>query len=64
MKILITSIAGRVGRAIYIHPMEKREVIRMDRTICSTTDYFGDIRDAKLLKKSFEKCGYNYKSCY
>ncbi len=54
MKILITGTAGRVGRAIYINLMKKHEVVGIDRTPCSTTDYVGDIRDTTLLAKALE----------
>lgn len=54
MKILITGSAGRVGRAIYINLMKKYEVVGIDRTLCSTADYVGDIRDTALLTKALE----------
>ncbi len=50
MKVLISGSAGRVGRAIYIHLMKQHDVVGLDQTPCSTTDYIGDIRDREVLE--------------
>ena len=55
MKILVTGSAGRVGRAIYIKLMKNHDVVGIDTTPCSTSDFIGDIRDESLLNKALDK---------
>ncbi|GEM77448.1 NAD-dependent epimerase [Vibrio sagamiensis NBRC 104589] len=50
----MTGSAGRVGRAIYIKLMQKHDVVGLDITPCSTTDFIGDIRDSILIKQALE----------
>lgn len=54
MKVLVTGSAGRVGRAIYIKLMRTHDVIGIDKTPCSTTDFVGDIRDNNSVAKALE----------
>lgn len=54
MRVLITGSAGRVGRAIYIKLMRTYDVVGVDRTPCSTTDFIGDIRDTDVMVKALK----------
>lgn len=54
MRVLVTGSAGRVGRGIYIKLMRTHDVLGIDRTPCSTTDFIGDIRDNELILKALE----------
>ena len=54
MRILVTGSAGRVGRAIYIKLMRTHDVVGIDKTPCSTTDYIGDLRDSALISRALE----------
>lgn len=54
MRILVTGSAGRVGREIYINLMQKHDVVGIDITPCSTTDFNGDIRNTALIEQVVE----------
>ena len=54
MRVLVTGSAGRVGRAIYIKLMRTHDVVGVDRTPCSTTDFIGDIRDTDFMAKALK----------
>jgi UDP-glucose 4-epimerase len=53
MKVAITGINGRVGRAIHFSLRPQHEVAGIDRTVSSITTHLGDIRDYGLLSDAF-----------
>ena len=54
MKVIVTGSAGRVGRAIYVKLMQTHDVVGIDKTPCSTTDFIGDICDGEVISKALE----------
>ena len=51
MKIVVTGVSGRVGRAIYVRLAREHDVIGLDRAPSSTADVVGDLGDAALLRR-------------
>ena len=54
MKIAITGISGRIGRAIHFSLCRNNEITGIDRSVSSITTHLGDIDDKGLLSKAFE----------
>jgi nucleoside-diphosphate-sugar epimerase len=54
MKIAITGISGRVGRAIHFSLCRNDEIAGIDRSVSSITTHLGDVEDYGLLSKAFE----------
>lgn len=55
MRILVTGSSGRVGRAIYVRLSRDHEVIGLDRSPSSTSDFVGDISDPAVLEKALHR---------
>jgi UDP-glucose 4-epimerase len=54
MRILVTGSAGRVGRAIYVRLSRDHEVIGLDKSPSSTSDFIGNISDPVILRKALQ----------
>ena len=54
MKIAITGMRGRIGRAIHFSLCRNNEITGIDRSVSSITTHLGDIDDFGLLSKAFE----------
>jgi nucleoside-diphosphate-sugar epimerase len=54
MKIGITGVSGRIGRAIHFALCQEHEIVGLDRSISSVTTHLGEINDYQLLKKAFK----------
>jgi nucleoside-diphosphate-sugar epimerase len=54
MKIAITGISGRIGRAIHFSLCRNNVITGIDRSVSSITTHLGDIDDFGLLSKAFE----------
>lgn len=54
MKIAITGVSGRVGRAIHFSLCRNNEITGIDRSVSSITTHLGDVEDYGLLSKAFE----------
>ena len=54
MKIAITGISGRIGRAIHFSLCPNNVITGIDRSVSSITTHLGDIMDIGLLSKAFE----------
>jgi len=54
MKIAITGISGRVGRAIHFSLCRKNEITGIDRSVSSITTHLGNVEDYGFLSKAFE----------
>jgi nucleoside-diphosphate-sugar epimerase len=54
MKIAITGISGRIGRAIHFSLCRNNKITGIDRSASSITTHVGDIDDHGLLSNAFE----------
>lgn len=54
MRIAITGISGRIGRAIHFSLCQNNEIIGIDRSVSSIATHLGDIENYGLLSKAFE----------
>ena len=54
MKIAITGISGRIGRAIHFSLCRNHVITGVDRSVSSIATHLGDVEDHGLLSKAFE----------
>lgn len=54
MKIAITGISGRIGRAIHFSLCRNNKITGIDRSVSSVTTHLGDIENYELLSKVFK----------
>jgi nucleoside-diphosphate-sugar epimerase len=54
MKIAITGISGRIGRAIHFSLCRNNVITGIDRSVSSITTHLGEIDDPGLLSRAFE----------